>query len=219
VAQALTTLPPTSTTGSGGKGRHPYLCSPKQLHQHPPPTTRSFCINSRSPIQSEPQPASSALRPTLPPEAPPTNTASTFRDLFISGPDIGITLTDFINFSIDRLTIAAWTNNVVLSSVNYPSFGDSHIQNSWFYGRNLTSNILVNASAGIAITNNKIVSGTVGINVNTTLFGNQNRPLIIANNSLEGQTTAIQFAELLAQPRSLTVLHQQQSNLVGNTVQ
>jgi len=123
------------------------------------------------------------------------NTASTFRDLFISGPDIGITLTDFINFSIDRLTIAAWTNNVVLSSVNYPSFGDSHIQNSWFYGRNLTSNILVNASAGIAITNNKIVSGTVGINVNTTLIGNQIEPLIIANNSLEGQTTAIQFAE------------------------
>jgi hypothetical protein len=38
------------------------------------------------------------------------NTASTFRDIFISGPDVAMSLANFINFHIDHVTLAPWTH-------------------------------------------------------------------------------------------------------------
>jgi hypothetical protein len=45
----------------------------------------------------------------------------------------------------------------------------------------------------LRITNNKLVSGNVGIYFLTNLTGNQLEPLVISGNSIEGQTVGIQF--------------------------
>jgi hypothetical protein len=121
------------------------------------------------------------------------NIGSTFRDLFISGPDVGMSLANFVNFHVDHLTIAPWTTPIDVSVANYPSFGDSVITNCVLYGRSIAQGILVHSMGGLRIINNKIVSGTVGIHFLMNLPGNQLEPVVIANNSIEGQLVGIQF--------------------------
>jgi len=119
------------------------------------------------------------------------NTASTFRDIFISGADIAISLTNFINFTIDHCTLAPWTTSVQIGTPNYGSFGDSTITNSVMYGRNINAHILATSIGGLRIVNNKLVSGNIGIFFSATLIGNQYEPTIITGNSIEGQTQGI----------------------------
>jgi hypothetical protein len=119
------------------------------------------------------------------------NTASNFRDIFISGPDTAMKLTNFINFNVDHVTLAPWTNSITISVPNYPSFGDSSIQNSLMYGRNIASHIVATSVGGLRVINNKLVSGNYGILLQANLAGNQFEPELIVVNSFEGQTTAV----------------------------
>jgi hypothetical protein len=141
------------------------------------------------------------------------NTASTFRDIFISGADIAISLTNFINFTIDHCTLAPWTTSVQISVPNYGSFGDSTIVNSTMYGRNIVQHILATSIGGLRIENNKLVSGSVGIFFSATLIGNQYEPTIITGNSLEGQGQGI-----VAQQQGSSTTQASQFVITGNQI-
>jgi hypothetical protein len=119
------------------------------------------------------------------------NTASNFRDIFISGPDTAMKLTNFINFNVDHVTLAPWTNSITISVPNYPSFGDSSIQNSLMYGRNIANHIVATSVGGLRVINNKLVSGNNGILLQANMTGNQFEPELIVGNSFEGQTTGV----------------------------
>ncbi len=123
-----------------------------------------------------------------------SNTASIFRDLFISGPDTAIWLTNFLNFRVEGCTLAPWTYSIRTEVPNYPSFGDSVITNNVMYGRHIQYHVFITSGGGLRVCNNKIVSGTIGIYVLTTLTGDQIEPLVISDNSIEGQNVGIDIS-------------------------
>jgi hypothetical protein len=59
------------------------------------------------------------------------------------------------------------------------------------YGRKIANHIVATSIGGLRVVNNKLVSGSNGILLQSDLTGNQYEPELIVGNSLEGQTTGI----------------------------
>ena len=132
------------------------------------------------------------------------NAGSVFRDLTITNADIGIELTNAMEFRVDNVNVVySWERGIVISSPNGPSWGDSYIEGSTLWGQNIPGHqchICYYSGGGLRIINNKLNVGNgasgSGIFINPNLSPQQEttEPLIITGNSIEGQAVGINIA-------------------------
>lgn len=133
------------------------------------------------------------------------NTYSVIRDVCITGADIGVDLLDWYDFDVDHAVVLnAGTTSMHLKVATYPNYSDSAIQGCSFLSGTVTNHLWVESSGGLRIINNKFNygNGSAGqaIFINpfdykvggvSTAF--QIEPLLIANNSIEGQIQGVVF--------------------------
>jgi hypothetical protein len=132
------------------------------------------------------------------------NNGSIIRDVCITNPDQGIVLTNCLEFVVDHVPINCfWQDGIVVSSPAYPSFGDSVIINCQIWGAEQSAghaHICLKAHGGLRIVSNALIGGNgyggTGIFVNPCLPDVQQyvEPLIISDNSIEGQAVGINVA-------------------------
>lgn len=132
----------------------------------------------------------------------PANDNSVIRDVAVIGHANCALLTNVYDFVVDNLNcLQGWYNGVIIKSPSFPSFGDSTIVNSTFWGNGVTSynsHINVASGGGLRIVNNKFNFGsgtaTSAILVVPNLAVAQTvEPLIIADNSIEGSAVGVEF--------------------------
>lgn len=130
------------------------------------------------------------------------NSRSIFRDLCITNCDRGMLLTNCMEYRVDNVNVLYfWQDGIITDSPLYPSYGDSCIQNCTLWGDNGAAghaHIWLKSGGGIRIVNNKLQAGShcSGIFVNPCLTNIQQyvEPLIISDNSIEGQAVGINIA-------------------------
>ena len=129
------------------------------------------------------------------------NTGTVIRDILITGHAIGLELINCLDFVIDNLNLSlGWIGGMVLSTPNYPKWGDSTISGCTFTGNGVPSylyHICISSGGGLRVINNKFNYGgvnTSAILVAPNLAEVNVEPLMIANNSIEGCAFGVNFA-------------------------
>lgn len=123
------------------------------------------------------------------------NTGTVLRDVLITGHANGIQLINCLDFCIEHCQLTlGYNSGIVLSSPNYPSFGDGTIANCLIWGHGVPqyqSSIAVYSGGGLRLANNKLNGG--GINTNSVVVSpnvpgtpHNIEPLILLGNSIEG---------------------------------
>lgn len=134
------------------------------------------------------------------------NMNSIVRDVCITQPDIGISVLDAYNYVLDNVIILdAWSTSIIqdqsktFSSGSGRNFSDSTIVNCLMWSGGVANHIVIRAGGGLRIINNKINAATgsptsAGILINPINSAAFNiEPLLILNNSIEGQGVGIFF--------------------------
>jgi hypothetical protein len=126
------------------------------------------------------------------------NMHSVIRDVTITRADISVKLTNCLEFRVDNCnTMYNRKGGIWVTGSAIPYAGDSTICNSTSWG-SVAWHYLLEVHGGLRVVNNKLnvgkpnVSSGILIQPNTPVGGHV-EPLIIANNSLEGQTNGITF--------------------------
>lgn len=131
------------------------------------------------------------------------NNRSVLRDITITNADTGIVLTNAMEFRVDNVNVMYfWTDGIVSNNPHGPSWCDCLITNSTLWGQNLPTvgaQIRVMSGGGLRIIGNKLNVGNgasgSGILLQPSLTVQQTmEPIIIANNSIEGQAVGINIA-------------------------
>lgn len=127
------------------------------------------------------------------------NTYSVIRDVCITGADIGVDLLDWYDFDVDHIVVLnSLTTSMHLKVTTYVNYSDSTIANCSFLSGTVTNHLWVESSGGLRIINNKFNYGNgsagqaIFINPYNYQVGGVStafeiEPLLIANNSIEGQ--------------------------------
>lgn len=130
------------------------------------------------------------------------NTRSVLRDISITNADIGVDLTNALEYRIDNVNVLYfWERGYQIDGSNAPSWGDAILSNSTIWGQYVPTgycSVCILSSGGLRIENNKINvgngTGSTGILVMPSLTVAQTtEPLVIVGNSIEGQAVGIGF--------------------------
>jgi hypothetical protein len=132
------------------------------------------------------------------------NTGSIFRDLVVTNADYAMWLTNMLGFKVDNARLMySWNGSLILETPNYPSYGGGVIEGCEMWGGAATQSfhILAKSHGGLRIHNNWLqaggpnISSGILIQPNTPIGTTQQQfePLLITDNTMEGQTIGVCF--------------------------
>lgn len=131
-----------------------------------------------------------------------SNVNSIVRNVLTLGAYNGMSMTNALDFVIDNVNLLqGWASGLNVGGSNFPSYGDSVVTNSTFWGNGVTTyscHICISAGGGLRMINNKMNFGsgtaTSGILVAPSLAVVQTtEPLVISGNSIEGSAVGVNF--------------------------